>query len=105
MNPVIRAYSVLFGNFPPPGINFWEVVVAVMNNFSGQALDENLARDLLETVIVSSGIPDYDLRTKIVGRAEELLPEFSEDYDPLEEVHMALVERVMFQRAIAQGAF
>ena len=97
MNPVSEAYSVLFGQPPDNSLEEWRVAKAVIDNFDGSKLDEVTARNALESIIVDVDFPDH-LAEKIVGRAENLLPEVSADYSPDEEVHMAVVERVRFLR-------
>lgn len=103
MNRVIEAYLALLGTNPPEGMEFGEVCRAVVENFDGSVLDENLGRDALEIIITASGLTEGEVKRSTILRAENLLPEICEDYPDLREIHMADVERVLYLRA--QGAF
>ena len=98
--PIIKAYEVLFGK-PPSRLSLWQVAKAVIENFDGGKLGEVLGRDALEHIVLYVDFPDRPTTTEVVGRAEDLLPEVSTEYSPCEEVHMATVSRVVWQRQFA----
>jgi len=98
MQIINDAYRLLFGCSPSPDLKIWEVAEKVLDHFDGSKTGDDFGRDVLETIITGVVFPNRETTVKIVGRAEEMLPEFSGDYSPIKEVHMADVERVMCLR-------
>lgn len=98
MKHLHKAYELLFGEPHAKDLKDWEIAKAVIDNFDGSKLDEVTARDALEFVIVDVVFPDNKITQEVVQKAENLLPEVSNDYSSLVDIHMAVVERVRWQR-------
>lgn len=90
-DPLPKAYRILFGQYPYPTMEEWEIAADILNNWNVPALGEELAEWCTSRIIVWTEFPSEILTRKYVGIAEDKHYEFSErDCD----VHCADVERI-----------
>ena len=89
MNTLTEAYKIIFGK-KPENLESWEIARAIMNKFDVPKLGEQLAREVLTEIITNVGFPNSEITHEIVGHAENLLTEFTDEFG--DEPHFAAVE-------------
>lgn len=91
-----RAYKIVFGAKPEPGMKNWQVAEKLLDRFDVPKLGEDLAKSCIHRIVNHIEYPDVETTRRIVGRAEGLA---SELWDELpDEPHMAEIERLEYPK-------
>lgn len=89
-----RAYQVIFDEKPSSDLLDWQVAEKIIDNFNVPKLGEDLAKEVVYTVVLDTRFPNQEKTTEVVGRAEGFASELWDDLP--DEVHMADLERKRF---------